>query len=78
MHRLPSTLVVTGTADMFSGDVPILERTMHQAGNHLDVLKGTGVQHIYPLLPLIPEGARARDHIGAWIRHSIRSLGGQP
>ena len=78
MHRLPPTLVVTGTADTFSGDVPILERTMHQAGVRLEVLKGTGMQHIYPLLPLIPEGARARDHIAAWIRTSIRSFGRRP
>jgi len=78
MHGLPPTLVVTGTADMFSANVSILEQTLHQAGTHIEVLKGIGMQHIYPLMPLIPEGAHARDHISAWIRTSIRSLGRRP
>jgi acetyl esterase/lipase len=78
MSHPPPTLVVTGTADMFSADVSILERTMHHADIPLEVLKGSGMQHIYPLMPLILEGAHARDHIASWIGTAIRSHGRLP
>jgi hypothetical protein len=41
-------------------------------------LKGSGMQHINPLMPLLPQGGQARDHSATWIRTSVRSFGRQP
>jgi epsilon-lactone hydrolase len=68
INGLPPTLMFSGTADLFDRAIQDFARAAITAGVSLELQIGADMAHGYPLLPLLPEAARARRHIVAWLR----------
>lgn len=60
--------VFTGTHDLLNADAHALLDKAEPAGVDIDFHEAAGMQHDYPLLPLIKQGAAARATIAAIVR----------
>lgn len=59
---LPPTLVVAGTRDVLFGQSELLVDRLQESGVRVETVTGTGLVHVYPLLP-VPEARAARLRI---------------
>jgi acetyl esterase/lipase len=63
----PATVVV-GTHDLLHPDALAFAERARAAGVEVDLVEGVGQQHVYPFIPLVPEGRAALDAIAALVR----------
>lgn len=68
LHDLPPLDVFTGTADVLNADAHRLVERGEQAGTPVRLHEEAGMQHVYPLLPLIRQGRAARRTIRDLLR----------
>ena len=50
IEGFPSTLIITGTQDMFHGDITLFESKLEKAGAEVQVIVGEDMVHDYPIL----------------------------
>jgi acetyl esterase/lipase len=63
----PSTLIITGTRDLFLSSCVRLNQTMRRAGVDVDLLVWEGMFHGFDLIPGLPEGEEARREMAAFL-----------
>lgn len=68
LHDLPPVSVFVGTSDLLVHDARALARRAAEIGSAVDVVEAEGMQHVYPMLPLLPEAKAARRQIVELIR----------
>lgn len=68
LRGLPPISLFVGTRDMLSVDAQELVRRCREVGTPLDLIEAPGMQHVYPILPFLPEATQARADIAALIR----------
>lgn len=66
LTALPPTLVLSGTRDLLYPDTAVFAQKATEAGAQVELVTGTGMIHVWPLLP-IPEARPARDRIVAFL-----------
>jgi monoterpene epsilon-lactone hydrolase len=65
---LPRTLMLSGTRDLLVAGCRLLVRRAADAGWDLTYVEEPDLIHVYPLLPFVPEAARARRTITEFLR----------
>jgi monoterpene epsilon-lactone hydrolase len=60
---LPPMHVMTGSHDVVVTDSRQLVERIHALGGEIDYLEAPGMQHVYPVLPLLPEARAAKRRI---------------
>ncbi len=60
---LPPMHVFTGSHDVVATDSRQLVERVKAAGGEISYLEAPGMQHVYPVLPLLPEARRAKKKI---------------
>jgi epsilon-lactone hydrolase len=65
---LPPMLMFSGTADVFDRSIQDFARDAISAGVSVELQLGADMAHGYPLLPLLPEAARARRRMVEWLQ----------
>ncbi|WP_210503479.1 alpha/beta hydrolase fold domain-containing protein [Nocardioides xinjiangensis] len=65
---LPRGLVLYGTRDLLHPGCRLLVRRAAEAGWDLTAVEEPGLIHVYGLLPLVPEGARAFRQVVEFVR----------
>jgi acetyl esterase/lipase len=68
VHGLPRTLMLCGTRDALAPGCRLLHRRAEEAGWDLTYLEEPDLIHVYPLMPAIPEAARAWKQIVSFLR----------
>lgn len=68
LHDLPPISVFVGTSDLLVHDARALARRAAEIGADVDVVEAAGMQHVYPVLPFLPEARAARRQIVELIR----------
>jgi acetyl esterase/lipase len=68
LRGLAPMTVFCGTEDILHPDALALVDRLREAGVDVEYHEGRGMQHDYPLLPLIPEGRAAREVIVRRVR----------
>jgi acetyl esterase/lipase len=68
LQDLPPISVFVGTSDLLVHDARALARRAAEIGAVVDVVEAEGMQHVYPMLPLLPEAKAARRQIVELIR----------
>jgi epsilon-lactone hydrolase len=69
---LPPMQVITGTSDLFHVDALKFIEYAKEANREVNCVTGAGQQHIYPLMPFIPEARAARDLISDFLDSHLR------
>jgi epsilon-lactone hydrolase len=65
---LPPILMFSGTADVFDRAIQQFASDAISAGVSVELQLGADMAHGYPLLPLLPEAARARQRMVEWLQ----------
>jgi len=73
LRDLPPITVFSSTDDILNADARALLARAQAAGVDLDYHEAEGMQHVYPILPLVPEGREAREVMV----HRLRGFGPQ-
>jgi epsilon-lactone hydrolase len=68
LRGLPPILTFSGTADVFDTAIQDFARSALAAEVSVELQIGAEMAHGYPLLPLLPEAAQARQRMIAWLR----------
>ena len=68
LESLAPIEVFTGTDDLLNVDAHALLEKCHEVGHVVHIHEVAGMQHVYPLLPLVPEAKSARHHIAQLVR----------
>jgi acetyl esterase/lipase len=63
LRGLPPVSVFVGDRDILVTDARRLCEKARAAGAEVDYAEAPGMQHVYPMLPLLPESAAARRRI---------------
>lgn len=66
--RLPPMSVFTGSHDTVVTDSRRLVEQVTAAGGQIDYVEAAGMQHVYPILPLLGQARAARRSIAATLR----------
>lgn len=70
---LPPVQVITGTSDLFYVDSLKFVAAAQAAGVTVDIVLGEGLQHIFPLFPLMPEALKSRKRTEQFLRDNLRT-----
>lgn len=65
---LPPMYVFTGSHDVVATDSRQLVERVRAVGGEITYLEAPGMQHVYPVLPLLPEAHKAKRKIAALLR----------
>jgi acetyl esterase/lipase len=65
---LPRALLLYGTRDLLAPGCRLLARRAKEAGWDLTAVEEPGLIHVYGLLPVVPEAARAFRQVRAFVR----------
>lgn len=75
---LPHIDVVTGTSDLLNPEAHALVTAVQAAGGSIALHEVAHMQHVFPLLPWMPEALTARDRLHALIRATAESAPASP
>jgi acetyl esterase/lipase len=75
LRGLPPVDVFVGTDELVLVDATRLEANAKESGAVVHVDVGRDMQHVYPILPLLPEGAAARRRIVELCRLPLSQAG---
>ena len=68
LRGLPPITVLVGTKDLLSVDARELVRRCQEADQAIELVEAPGMQHVYPILPFLPEARQARMQIAEIVR----------
>ena len=71
-EKLPETLLFVATRDLWSPDAILFAQKAKEAGRRIEVVRGEGMLHAWPLLPFY-EGGLEVDRIVQWLGQTERS-----
>lgn len=71
LHDLPPIDVLVGTSDLLVQDARALAKRAAECGATVEVVEAEGMQHVYPLIPLLPEAKAARRHLVDLVRAAV-------
>lgn len=68
LRGLPPITVLVGTQDLLSVDAHELVRRCTEADQPIDLVEAVGMQHVYPILPFLPEARQGRAQIAEIVK----------
>lgn len=72
---LPPTTVMVGTDDVLLPDARRFREAATAAGSQVDHVEEVGMQHAYPVFPLLPQSDAARDRIRRVVLDCVDEVG---